>query len=99
MHVLAPAATGVAPPVTTEASKTTFYLNTNKLNFTQAETACTALGGHLAAFIDKDEQVGGGCRLGGPGGQLRAVALPAWSALGVSVGCSGSVHSEEPFAA
>ncbi len=59
MHVLAPAATGVAPPVTTEASKTTFYLNTNKLNFTQAETACTALGGHLAAFIDKDEQVGG----------------------------------------
>ncbi len=53
-----PAAAGIPPSYTTEGSKTTFYLNTNKLNFTQAETACTAFGGHLAAFVDKEEQVG-----------------------------------------
>lgn len=47
----------MAPIYTTEDSQTHYFLNTAKLNFTQAETVCALNGGHLAAFLDKDEQV------------------------------------------
>ncbi len=46
----------MAPTYTTTGSQISFILNTAKLNFTAAESWCALNGGHLAAFVDKDEQ-------------------------------------------
>jgi hypothetical protein len=42
--------------VTTNSTNTTFCLYTSNRNFSQAEAACQATGGHLAVFINGMEQ-------------------------------------------
>ena len=58
--VLHTAAAGIAPTYTATGSQISFILNTAKLNFTAAESWCALNGGHLAAFVDKDEQASPG---------------------------------------
>jgi hypothetical protein len=46
----------VAPAFTAPSTGNTFFLNTSYMNFSSAETACAASGGHLAAYISQQEQ-------------------------------------------
>ncbi len=49
-----------APAYTTPSTGNTFWLNTTPTGFFEAELACTTNGGHLASYLNRQEQVGGG---------------------------------------
>jgi hypothetical protein len=46
----------VAPAFTAPSTGNTFFLNTSYMNFSSAESACAASGGHLASFLSQQEQ-------------------------------------------
>ncbi len=46
-----------APAYTTPSTGNTFWLNTTPTGFFQAELACTTNGGHLAGYLNRQEQV------------------------------------------
>jgi hypothetical protein len=48
---------GPAPAYTVPATNATFFLNTSHVSQAEAEAACVANGGHLAAFVSLAEQV------------------------------------------
>lgn len=52
----AAAAALVAPAFTAPSTGNTFFLNTSYMNFSSAESACAASGGHLASYLSQQEQ-------------------------------------------
>lgn len=49
---------GPSRVINASSTNTSFYLNTSKASFSDAEIACQKNGGHLAAFVSFIEQVG-----------------------------------------
>ncbi len=58
-------------PLYTASTNNTFYLSTDMLGFAHAEADCNLMGGHLASYSSRQEQVGR-CCTAGPGSSQSA---------------------------
>ena len=50
----------MAPLYTASSTNNTFYLSTDMLGWAHAEADCNLMGGHLASYSSRQEQVSGG---------------------------------------
>lgn len=84
----------MAPLYTASSTNNTFYLSTDMLGWAHAEADCNLMGGHLASYSSRQEQVRGWGCFGAGSNSTAAACLQRLGGTGVK--CIASSKTNEP---